>query len=322
MAKANKQIEGEYDQQVAIDDIRVDNEFNVRQKMEGIDELAESIKATGINTPLGVQKQRGGGVRLVYGFRRLEAAKAAGLTHIPARVFPANQDLSQMMLLNLQENAARQSLSPMEEARGAQRLIDQGIDIDAVTAAMGWSKKLMTERLQLLSYSPALRDAVDATTVTVQQARAISQLPEDRHERFIGLAEANGVQKLRQMVDAELERIVAAESPQLPDDGDDIPRTIDGGDDEDGEAAAPKAAKIDPSVVAAAITTAFADLIFGAHQDNPSQGAESNMEIRRVDLTGLPVDQLERMERVVSNLVEALGFEGMADTVLGESDDA
>lgn len=304
---------------IALTDITVEEGFNVRESIGDIDDLTDSIRATGLQTPIGVQARRGGGYKLVYGFRRFAALLAIGdILEVPAVVYKTTKK-ADVYLLNLQENAARENLNPMEEAVGAQRLIDEGMKPDEVREALAWTKTTLTQRLNLLAYSDDLKTAVAEDKVTVRQAGIIAQLPDDKQSRFIDMAEAMTSTKLREAVDKEIERIQSSNNPELAgaEDGDGASQTADGADGEDG--ASSPAAKVDPSQVAQSVQMAAADLVFWAYQneEDEEKAAEAFMEIRRIDFTALPVADLERFEGVLSNLSIHLGAEGSADAAMG-----
>ena len=113
---------------IAIDDIYVDLEFNVRKSYGDIDGLASSIKAEGQLTPvivaLNPQKghhDKGPGFLLIAGFRRVAAI--AQLADRPVmcliKVFDSETDAA---VLNLTENLVRQNLTTYETAMGCRTL--------------------------------------------------------------------------------------------------------------------------------------------------------------------------------------------------------
>jgi ParB family chromosome partitioning protein len=90
------------------------NPRNPHQHLDGIDELAESLRAHGLLRPV-VVRRRGTGYELVAGHRRLEAAKQAGWTDIPALVREETDDHA--YILTLVENPPARG--PEAEGRGS-----------------------------------------------------------------------------------------------------------------------------------------------------------------------------------------------------------
>jgi ParB family chromosome partitioning protein len=86
-----------------------------------LEELAQSIRTTGIIQPLLV-RPRGGLFELVAGERRWRAAQIAGLVRVPAIIREIPDD--RLLEFALVENIQRQELNPIEEANAYRRLID------------------------------------------------------------------------------------------------------------------------------------------------------------------------------------------------------
>src|SRR5581483_2589626 len=89
---------------------------------EALDELAASIKSSGVIQPV-VVRRVGQGYQLIAGERRWRAARQAGLERIPAVVREATD--AESLELALVENLLREDLNPMEEAEAYQSLLAQ-----------------------------------------------------------------------------------------------------------------------------------------------------------------------------------------------------
>lgn len=170
---------------IPVDQIREDFIVNCR-KDTNVEDLVESIKTVGLQTPIGVT-DTGEGYAVIYGFRRLKAVKTLGYTQIDARLLE-NHTTSNLYLLNLQENVTRKSLSPIEEAEAIQRLIDMGESPEDFAPALGWTKTLITQRLSLLDFSQVVQDALHEDTVSVRQAKVIDGANEEHREVLLDLA--------------------------------------------------------------------------------------------------------------------------------------
>jgi len=100
-----------------------------------LDELAQSIRASGIIQPL-LLRRRGGMFELVAGERRWRAAQMAGLRHVPAIVRDIPDD--KLLELALIENIQRADLNPVEEANAYKRLIESlGLTQEEVAQRVG-----------------------------------------------------------------------------------------------------------------------------------------------------------------------------------------
>lgn len=93
------------------------------QDPEKLDELAASITAFGqAIIPVGVRKN-GQGYDLVYGHRRVAAAKQAGLTEIDAVEVTAGDDM--LKVFGLTENVVREGMAPSDIANALQQIKDE-----------------------------------------------------------------------------------------------------------------------------------------------------------------------------------------------------
>src|SRR5690242_15722828 len=93
-----------------------------RFREEALEELARSIKSSGIIQPL-VVRPIGNRFQLIAGERRWRAAQRAGLSTIPAIVRQVPDDLA--LEMTLVENIQREDLNPMESARAFERLMSE-----------------------------------------------------------------------------------------------------------------------------------------------------------------------------------------------------
>ena len=86
---------------------------------------------------------------VVIGNRRLEAAKAAGLTELPCSVMEI--DHQEQIATMLQENMQRSDLTIYEQAKGIQMMMDLGFDKDQIADRTGFSKSTIERRLAVAS---------------------------------------------------------------------------------------------------------------------------------------------------------------------------
>jgi ParB family chromosome partitioning protein len=150
------------------------NPFQPRQRFDdqAIQELAASIKATGVLQPVLVRSDPTGGFQLVAGERRLRAASVAGLARIPAVVREVTD--REMMELALIENIQREDLNPIEEAKAYHALIERvGLTHDELSDRVGKQRSSITNALRLLGLPPEVQDMVSRETLTAGHARAL-----------------------------------------------------------------------------------------------------------------------------------------------------
>ena len=127
-----------------------------RFDQQGLEELAVSMKQTGVLQPVIVRPEKGGEYELIVGERRWRAAQIAGLLRIPAIVKEVADD--QLLELALIENLQREELNPIEEANAFQLLInDLGLTQQQVAERVGKQRTTITNSLRLLSLPPVAR---------------------------------------------------------------------------------------------------------------------------------------------------------------------
>ena len=116
---------------------------------DALAELADSIRATGILQPLLVTEAQGR-YELIAGERRLRAAARAGLATVPV-IVKRDVDTDALLEMALVENVQREDLTPIEQARGYQRLIDEhGYTQERLAQRVGKSRAAVTNALRLL----------------------------------------------------------------------------------------------------------------------------------------------------------------------------
>lgn len=147
-------------------------------------ELAASIRAHGVLSPLVVRRDNGRYV-LIAGERRLRAAALAGLTEVPVVVREADTP-SQQLELALVENLQRTDLDPIESARGFQRLIDEyGYTQDQVAKAVGKDRSTVANLIRLLRLPDFVLAALRDGRISAGHARALLALTDTEDLRHL-----------------------------------------------------------------------------------------------------------------------------------------
>ncbi len=153
------------------------NPYQARVTFEGVEELAESIRVQGFVSRLRVRvcPDRPGFFQLVYGERRLRAARLAGLQELPCEV--AEHSDEEMIEIGLAENIQRRDLNPMEEARALQTFIEhRGYSIRRLAERIGKDKSYVDDRLALLRAPADIQEMVAQRPDTVRTARELARV--------------------------------------------------------------------------------------------------------------------------------------------------
>src|ERR1041385_6647728 len=146
-----------------------------------LQELAQSIRATGIIQPLLVRR-RGGLFELVAGERRWRAAQMAGLTRVPAivREIP-DENLLELALI---ENIQRQELNAIEEANAYRRLIETlGLTQEEVAQRVGRDRTFITNYFRILKLPNEIQSLLEQEKLTFGHARALLGIADPQLQR-------------------------------------------------------------------------------------------------------------------------------------------
>ena len=136
-----------------------------------LDELAQSIRTSGIIQPLLV-RPRGGLFELVAGERRWRAAQLAGLSRIPAIIREIPDD--KLLELALIENIQRQELNPIEEANAYRRLIESlNLTQEEVAQRVGRDRTFITNYLRILKLPSEIQLLLENEKLSFGHARAL-----------------------------------------------------------------------------------------------------------------------------------------------------
>lgn len=137
-----------------------------------LEELAQSIQAHGVITPLVVRPRPDGGYYLIAGERRWRAAQKAGVTELPVVV----QDVAagEAFERALVENLQRADLGPLEEAAAFQRLSEEfGLTQDQIGERIGKDRSTVANTMRLLKLPVEVRQYVEDEKLSMGHARAL-----------------------------------------------------------------------------------------------------------------------------------------------------
>lgn len=167
--------------EVALDDI-IPNRFQPRLSFDeqDLNELADSIRQHGIIQPL-VLRKIGDKYEIIAGERRYKASYIAGLTTVPAVIINLNDNESAEVAIV--ENIQRKDLSPIEEAKSYQKLLDRGyLTQDQLASRMGKTQATVSNKLRLLNLSEDVQEALLNNKISERHARSILRI-EDKEEQ-------------------------------------------------------------------------------------------------------------------------------------------
>jgi ParB family transcriptional regulator, chromosome partitioning protein len=141
---------------------------------ENLAALVESIRAQGILQPLLVRPhpELPDQYEIVAGERRWRAAQAAQLHEVPVVLRElADREALEIAIV---ENVQRQDLSPLEEADGYRRLLEEFSHTqEDLARAVGKSRSHIANMLRLLTLPPDVRQLLEEGKITAGHARAL-----------------------------------------------------------------------------------------------------------------------------------------------------
>ncbi|MFB7672213.1 ParB/RepB/Spo0J family partition protein [Kitasatospora purpeofusca] len=175
----------------------VSNPANPRAALPRLEELADSIRRSGIAQSLTVvpspvfaaaYPEHAGAVAavpfvVVNGNRRLAAAGMAALTEVPIHLNTTATTRTEILVLALTENIQREDLSPLEELETIEELKGLLETYSAVAAALGKSEGWVSQRRRLASLAPDVLDVFKAGGMTIEQARELGKIKDHAAQR-------------------------------------------------------------------------------------------------------------------------------------------
>ncbi len=199
------------------------NPYQPRSYIDDTDliSLIDSIKEKGVIEPIIVRDKPGNRFEVICGERRLEASKRAGLERIPAVI----KELSDREALEMAivENVQRESLNPIDEARGYKRLMDEfGETQDEIARSIGKSRTSITNAMRLLKLPQFIQDMLIKGELKEGHARIILRLDSDKDRLALARkvkSQGLTVRQLEKMIKPKYKKKITGhkESPFIKD---------------------------------------------------------------------------------------------------------
>ncbi len=172
---------------------------------EALEELARSIKASGIIQPL-IVRSIGNRYQLIAGERRWRAAQRAGLQKISVIVRNVSDNLA--LEMTLVENIQREDLNAIEAARAFERLMDEfQLTQEAVAERTGKERATVANAIRLLKLEPTIQDWIEEGKLSAGHGRALLAVADSQLRMRYAQRAARGGLTVRQ-----IERLAARRS--------------------------------------------------------------------------------------------------------------
>jgi len=146
---------------------------NIRE--ESLNELADSIRSSGVVQPVVLRPVTGGRYQLVAGERRWLASKRAEKATIPAVVRQISNE--QAMEITIVENLQREDLNPIEQARAFERLSREfGLTQEQIATRTGKDRASIANFIRLLKLPAAVQDSLESGALSFGHGKALVAL--------------------------------------------------------------------------------------------------------------------------------------------------
>lgn len=167
-------------QDISLTEIRP-NPYQPRRTFdeEALNELAASIKQSGVFQPIILRESAAKGFEIIAGERRFRASKLAGKDTIPAIVREFDEET--MMQVAVLENLQREDLSPLEEAEAYNMLMKNlKLTQEEVAQRLGKSRPYIANYLRLLGLPEEVKKLLQSNTISMGQARTLLGLKDKK----------------------------------------------------------------------------------------------------------------------------------------------
>ena len=156
------------------------NPYQTRTHMDeaALEELAASIRASGVLQPIVVRYIDGGRYQLIAGQRRWAASQRAGKATIPALVRQVSNE--QAMEMAIIENLQREDLNPMEQAHAFERLSNEfGLTQEQMSLRTGKDRASISNFLRLLRLPEYVHSLIQSGALSAGHGKALLMLPSE-----------------------------------------------------------------------------------------------------------------------------------------------
>ena len=168
-----------------------------RFREEALEELARSVRASGIIQPL-ILRPHGTRYQLIAGERRWRAAQRAGLQKVPVVIREVPEELA--LEITLVENIQRENLNPIEQARAFERLMTQfHLTQEDVAARTGKDRATVANAVRLLKLETRLQDLIEEGRISAGHGRALLAISDSNLRQALAQRAARGALTVRQI---------------------------------------------------------------------------------------------------------------------------
>lgn len=149
-----------------------------------LDELTTDIRAKGVLVPLNLARV-GDRYQVVAGHRRWWAARRAGLSAVPAVIYPSLE--AALEGVKYSENRYREELNPADEALWFSELLERdcGGDVDKLAEQLGEKRSYLEGRLLLFQGDELVFEALRKGEIKIGVASELNKCSQQTYRRYL-----------------------------------------------------------------------------------------------------------------------------------------
>lgn len=179
-------------QEIPLKSLRTSRQVREQFDEDSLRGLAASLEVGSLQQPIRV-RQTAQGYVIVDGERRSRAAKLAGWTSIPAIVESKTLSEAEILQKQIIANVQRADLTPLEKARGMQRLKETtGWTATQVSEHLGLSNATVSRLLKLLTLPAEIQTQIEAGAIPSSAGYELSCVTDSRQQAEMAAKIANG----------------------------------------------------------------------------------------------------------------------------------
>lgn len=181
--------------EIVIGKIR-ENPNNPRTRIESVEDLKASIKASGLLQPIAVRQLKDKTFEVVAGSRRFQACKELGLKTISCNVLQNVSDETAYQLATA-ENIVRENMTAVDEANAVAKLFAQGKNRTEIGAMFGKSARWAEGRRKIVELGDKAMEALAAGSINLGHAEVLTMCRPEDVEKWLGMAKWRSPEELK-----------------------------------------------------------------------------------------------------------------------------
>ena len=147
--------------------------YLLRSNLNGVEELAESIKNVGLLQPIIVRLNDSHSIELVAGYRRLNACKKIGWRKITCHIVELDDKTA--FEVSLIENVQRQTLNPIEEGLAFRNYVNKfgWGGVSDLAEKISKSPGYVSKRIRLVELPESVKDLLSKCEISISAAEEL-----------------------------------------------------------------------------------------------------------------------------------------------------